>query len=154
MLTRVVAIEFSRPTDSGRTFPSHLVCEKSNGDAVEVVAKFSAGCDEGVVDLAREVISACLAADLGLPVHSTPTGALLLTRIRSPAAGAPRLSRRLVSGLWRKVKGRGGGELERRPEFLRSPNAARSLAMGRLRLRDVHSHMDCERHVQCRRRHV
>jgi hypothetical protein len=68
MLTRITAIEFSRPTDNGRTFPSHLVCEKAGGDTVEVVAKFSAGCDEGVVNLAREVISVCLAADLGLPV--------------------------------------------------------------------------------------
>jgi len=35
---------------------------------VEVVAKFSASCDEGVTNLAREVVAACLAADLSLPI--------------------------------------------------------------------------------------
>ena len=35
---------------------------------VEVVAKFSAGCEEHDASLAREVIAACLAVDLGLPV--------------------------------------------------------------------------------------
>jgi hypothetical protein len=68
MLPRVTAVEFSRATDNGRTLPSHLVCEMANGDTVEVVAKFSAGCDEGVANLAREVVAVCLAADLGLPV--------------------------------------------------------------------------------------
>jgi hypothetical protein len=35
---------------------------------VDLIAKFSAGCDERETNLARELIAACLAADLGLPV--------------------------------------------------------------------------------------
>ena len=68
MIERVTAIEYVEPVGTGRTQPVHLVCEKSDGSTVEVIAKFSAYCDEGVVNLAREVIAACLAADLGLPI--------------------------------------------------------------------------------------
>jgi hypothetical protein len=35
---------------------------------VDLVAKFSAGCDEKESSLAREAIAACLAGDLGLPI--------------------------------------------------------------------------------------
>lgn len=45
-----------------------MTCETGDGSTVEVVAKFSGGCDQGNVNLAREVIGACLAGDLGLPV--------------------------------------------------------------------------------------
>lgn len=68
MLSLVSAASFIRRADSGRTGPLMLVCERQDGSQVEVVAKFSAGCDEGEVNLAREAIAACLAADLGLPV--------------------------------------------------------------------------------------
>lgn len=68
MLTRVTAIEFTRPTRTGRTKPAILACQAPDGSVVEVVAKFSAGCDQREVNLAREVIAACLAGDLGLPV--------------------------------------------------------------------------------------
>lgn len=68
MLTRLSPIQFDRPTTSGRTRPSIVTCETPAGDTVEVVAKFSGGCDEGVTNLAREVIAACLAGDLGLPI--------------------------------------------------------------------------------------
>ena len=68
MLTRVTAIEHHSLTTSGKTKPSRIVCERDDGTTVEVVAKFSAGCDEKEVSLAREVIAACLAGDLGLPV--------------------------------------------------------------------------------------
>jgi len=59
---------------NGRTKPALLICEIQSGDEVEVVAKFSANCDQGVTNLAREVIAACLAGDLGLPI---PTPYLL-----------------------------------------------------------------------------
>jgi hypothetical protein len=59
---------------SGRTRPSRVVCEKADRSLVEVVAKFSSGCDRGEASLAMEVVGACLAADLGLPV---PTPFLL-----------------------------------------------------------------------------
>ncbi len=68
MIARLKPIEFIRNTKSGRTHPALLTCEADNGDLVEVVAKFSASCDEGVTNLAREVVAACLAADLSLPI--------------------------------------------------------------------------------------
>jgi hypothetical protein len=68
MLTRVTPIEFSRSTTSGRNKPALLVCQKPSGETVELIAKFSASCDEGAVNLAREVVAGCLAGDLGLPI--------------------------------------------------------------------------------------
>jgi hypothetical protein len=66
-LERVTPLAFLRPTSVGRTSPSILLCELEDKSTVEVVAKFSAGCFN-VGGLAMEVISACLAGDLGLPV--------------------------------------------------------------------------------------
>jgi hypothetical protein len=44
------------------------MCEADDGNEVEVVAKFSDGCDRKVTSLAMEAIAAMLAADLDLPV--------------------------------------------------------------------------------------
>jgi hypothetical protein len=68
MLRRVVATQFDRPARSGKTRPLFLTCIDAAGEEVEVVAKLSAGCEQKEVSLAREVIAACLAGDLGLPV--------------------------------------------------------------------------------------
>lgn len=68
MLEKAVAVEFVRRATSGRTGPLILTCETAAGEAIELFCKLSAGCDEGVTNLAREVVGACLAADLGLPV--------------------------------------------------------------------------------------
>lgn len=68
MLKRVSPIQYDRPATRGRTGPLFITCEAAEGTTVEVVAKFSGGCDQGNVNLAREVIGACLAGDLGLPV--------------------------------------------------------------------------------------
>jgi hypothetical protein len=68
MLTRVMAVEHQRVVTSGKTGPSIVVSEKPDGQLVELVAKFSAGCQEGNLSLAREVVAAQLAGDLGLPV--------------------------------------------------------------------------------------
>ena len=70
MLARVSAIEFIKPMKTGRTGPLLLGCDPGDPDAdvIEAVTKFSAGCDEGVVNLAREVVAASLARDLQLPV--------------------------------------------------------------------------------------
>ena len=68
MLSRVRAIEHHAPLSSGKTRPSRIVCERADGSTVEVVAKFSASCDGRESALVREVIAACLAVDLGLPV--------------------------------------------------------------------------------------
>jgi len=64
----VTPIEFVRPMHAGKTNPLLIVCETADGGTVEVVAKLSIGCEEGVTGLAREVVAACLARDLGLPI--------------------------------------------------------------------------------------
>jgi hypothetical protein len=74
MLETVKPVQFHDATKSGRTKPSRLVCEKQDGSTVELIAKFSGGCDRKEASLAMEVVGACLAADLGLPV---PTPYLL-----------------------------------------------------------------------------
>ena len=72
----------SRPPDNpSRGAPDHacgltprvgalprLTCERADQSFVEVVAKFSGACDRNDASLAMEVVGACLAADLGLPV--------------------------------------------------------------------------------------
>lgn len=68
MLTRLTAFQFDRRATRGRTQPIFLTCHNPNGAEIEVVAKLSARCDEKAVNLAREVIAACLAGDLGLPI--------------------------------------------------------------------------------------
>ena len=68
MLSTVTVAQFVRRATTGRTGPALIICETSTGETVELFCKFSNGCDEGVINLAREVIAACLAADLGLPI--------------------------------------------------------------------------------------
>ena len=68
MLGRVTASEVIREAISGRTKPVLMLCEADTDGAVEVFCKLSAGCFEGVTGLAREVVAACLATDLNLPV--------------------------------------------------------------------------------------
>lgn len=68
MIRRVRAIEFQKPTINGRTAPAILVAEAADGSEVELVAKLPSKCMEGARSLAREVICACLANDLGLRV--------------------------------------------------------------------------------------
>lgn len=68
MLKRVTADEVMRRATSGRTAPILMLCEADTDRPIELFCKLSAGCDEGVRSLAREVVAACLAGDLGLPV--------------------------------------------------------------------------------------
>ena len=68
MLETVTPVQFHDGVTSGRTKPSRVTCEKADKTFVEVVAKFSDACDYKDASLALEVIGACLAADLGLPV--------------------------------------------------------------------------------------
>jgi hypothetical protein len=68
MLDLVIATRFDRRVGSGKTWPCLLSCTKADGDEVEVVAKFSAGCERQVGGLVAEAIAAMLAADLDLPV--------------------------------------------------------------------------------------
>jgi hypothetical protein len=53
---------------TGRTKPILLHCEYPNGDPVQVIAKFSGGCDRSETALAMEAVAACLASDLAIPV--------------------------------------------------------------------------------------
>ena len=68
MLEKVEAIRFDRAMTKGRTLPLLLAAEYSDGRSVELIGKFSHGGQIGAIGLAREAISAMLAADLGLPV--------------------------------------------------------------------------------------
>lgn len=68
MIPRAVLTRIDRVASNGRTGPILAACETEDGGEVEAFVKLSAGCDQGVVNLAREAIGACLAADLGLPV--------------------------------------------------------------------------------------
>lgn len=68
MLSPVTAVRFDGRVQSGRTVPCRLTCEAADGTEVEVVAKFSDGCDRKVTALVIEAIAAMLAADLDLPV--------------------------------------------------------------------------------------
>lgn len=68
LISRVVATEFLRPMINGKTSPALILCERQNGEEIEVVTKYSSGCEQKEISLAAEVIGACLAADLGLPI--------------------------------------------------------------------------------------
>ena len=68
MPSRIAADEIIRRATSGRTRPVLMVCGEDTGARVELFCKLSSGCDEGVMNLAREVVAASLAKDLGLPV--------------------------------------------------------------------------------------
>jgi hypothetical protein len=68
MLGTAVALEYVRQMGAGRTCPLLVSCEKSDGSVISAVAKFSDFCDQRETHLVREIVGACLAADLGLPV--------------------------------------------------------------------------------------
>lgn len=68
MLSEVTAIRFHRPLGNGKTRPSLMTCACSDGDEVEAIVKFAAGCEAKELSLVREAIGAVLAADLDLPV--------------------------------------------------------------------------------------
>lgn len=68
MIETVNPVRFHAPVNSGRNRPARVECEREDGSLVEVVAKFSGLCDRKEAALAIEVVAACLAADLGLPV--------------------------------------------------------------------------------------
>jgi hypothetical protein len=68
MIETATAIQFDKLAGSGRTRPGFITCEDSAGEPIELVAKLSSYCDLKETSLAMEVVSACLAGDLGLPV--------------------------------------------------------------------------------------
>lgn len=68
MLERVTAHRFDGRMGNGKTWPCKLTCEAADGQEIEVVAKFSAGCERRVGGLVAEAIGAMAAADLDLGV--------------------------------------------------------------------------------------
>lgn len=68
MIERLAAIQFDRQAGNGRTEPGFIVAENAAGEEIELIVKLSAKCDRGVTSLAMELLCACLAGDLNLPV--------------------------------------------------------------------------------------
>ena len=68
MIERLTAVQFDKQAGNGRTAPGFVVAENANGDDIELIAKLSAKCDRGATSLAMELLCACLAGDLGLPI--------------------------------------------------------------------------------------
>ena len=68
MLDRVTATRFDGQRSSGKTGPFNLECIRGNDTTIELVAKFSDGCERKTGSLVAEAITAMLAADLDLPV--------------------------------------------------------------------------------------
>ncbi len=68
MLSRLEAVQFIGDVGSGRTQPVIAAAEDADGDVHEVVLKFASRCDLGTNSLAVEVIAACLAASIELPI--------------------------------------------------------------------------------------
>lgn len=68
MISHAVLTRIDRPASQGRTCPVLAACKCGEEDEAEVFLKLSAGCDQQVINLAREAVAACLAGDLVLPV--------------------------------------------------------------------------------------
>ena len=68
MLLSAIANQFHRRMGSGRTKPCLLGCSTKLDEEIEVIVKFSGGCNRGVNDLIIESLTAMLAADLDLPI--------------------------------------------------------------------------------------
>lgn len=68
MIERVAAIQFDKQASNGRTEPGFVVAESVVGTDIELIVKLSAKCDRGATSLAMELLCACLAGDLRLPI--------------------------------------------------------------------------------------
>ena len=68
VLRRLEAVQFIGDVGSGRTQPVIAAAEDAAGDVHEVVLKFASRCDLGTNSLTVEVIAACLAGSIGLPI--------------------------------------------------------------------------------------
>lgn len=68
MLRTLEAVQYVKDVGSGRTQPIVVAAEADDGNVIEVVLKFSSSCDMGTNSLSVEIIAACLAAALDLPI--------------------------------------------------------------------------------------
>jgi hypothetical protein len=108
LLQRLTAIEFSKEVGSGKSRPALIVAQSEAGEFIELVAKFAASCERKENALAIEVIAACLAGDLGLPIPKPFVVELpvewssILPEGYRPVVGDASLAfgSRLVSGQW------------------------------------------------------
>ncbi len=67
MFRKIVAHRFDRVT-SGKTRPCYATCQDEDGLDVEVILKWSKGCELGCAGLIAEAAAAMMAAGFGLPV--------------------------------------------------------------------------------------
>jgi len=82
VLDHLEVVNYLGPVGNGRTKPCRLEATRNDDEYVEVVAKFSNGCDRGVTSLAVEAICAMLACDLDLPMPEPFTVSLDTDLIR------------------------------------------------------------------------
>ena len=68
MLEIVTATRYDKRMKTGKTKPCLMAAERADGTEVELVVKFSGGCERGIGGLVVEAITAMFAADLELPV--------------------------------------------------------------------------------------
>lgn len=68
MLSTAAAVRFDRVMSNGKTRPCLLACALENGEEIELIGKFAAGCELKERGLVAEAITAMLAADLDLPI--------------------------------------------------------------------------------------
>ena len=68
MLEFVTATRYDKRMKNGKTKPCLMAAERADGTEVELVVKFSGGCERGIGGLVVEAITAMFAADLELPV--------------------------------------------------------------------------------------
>lgn len=68
MLRQLEAVQYVAKIGSGKTEPAIIVGETPDGETIEVVGKLASACERKGNALAIEVIAACLAGSLGLPV--------------------------------------------------------------------------------------
>ncbi len=69
MIRWAAPVRFDRVADSGRNQPLRVAVETDDGEEHEVFLKASGRPELEIEGLANEVLAACLAGDLGLPVN-------------------------------------------------------------------------------------
>jgi hypothetical protein len=95
MLETVIATRFDRRMTNGKTKPCLMACDCEDGSEVDVVVKFSGGCERGVGGLVTEAIVAMFAADLELRGSGRCCADRAHPRRRDPRPRSPQFNRGL-----------------------------------------------------------
>ena len=69
MIRRFIPVRFDRIAEAGRNRPLLVTVETADGAEHEVFLKVSARPELGIEGLSNELLAACLAGDLGLPIN-------------------------------------------------------------------------------------